>query len=401
MSSQLPILSYQEIEQELQGFEQQERQRLGLAAAAEQQWRDLNPQVFRRQDRGETTLLIGGLTMAHDCLMQAALQGLDYKVQLLDCPDTKALHLGKEFGNRGQCNPTYFTVGNLIKHLVHLRDVEGLSVEQIVRSYVFVTAGSCGPCRFGTYVTEYRKALRDSGFDGFRVLLFQQNGGLKQATGDASGLEITPMFFLQFMKAMLAGDVLNAMGYRIRPYETVSGATDAAMEQAKQEVAGALRKRRSVVLAMRRARKFFRSVAVDRSRPAPKVMVIGEFWAMTTEGDGNYRLQRFLEQEGAEVEVQTITAWVLYLIWLVLHDSRNRARLTADDHAGEGLRGVNLWVRLGSLHAADRLLRVMFHTFARAVGLRGVKFFFRVLPDNVSPKLHNLDTPDTFYEIIV
>jgi predicted nucleotide-binding protein (sugar kinase/HSP70/actin superfamily) len=24
------------------------------------------------------------------------------------------------------------------------------------------------------YVTEYRKALRDAGFDGFRVLLFQQ-----------------------------------------------------------------------------------------------------------------------------------------------------------------------------------------------------------------------------------
>ena len=49
---------------------------------------------------------------------------------------------------------------------------------------MFVTAGACGPCRFGTYVTEYRKALRDSGFDGFRVLLFQQQGGLKQATGE-------------------------------------------------------------------------------------------------------------------------------------------------------------------------------------------------------------------------
>ena len=53
---------------------------------------------------------------------------------------------------------------------------------------VFFTAGACGPCRFGMYVTEYRKALRDSGFDGFRVLLFQQQGGIKQATGDELGL---------------------------------------------------------------------------------------------------------------------------------------------------------------------------------------------------------------------
>jgi predicted nucleotide-binding protein (sugar kinase/HSP70/actin superfamily) len=47
--------------------------------------------------------------------------------------------------------------------------------------------GACGPCRFGTYVTEYRKALRDAGFDGFRVMLFQQQGGLKQATGEDVG----------------------------------------------------------------------------------------------------------------------------------------------------------------------------------------------------------------------
>ena len=56
--------------------------------------------------------------------------------------------------------------------------------KEIVENYVFLTAGACGPCRFGMYVTEYRKALRDAGFDGFRVMLFQQQGGLKQATGD-------------------------------------------------------------------------------------------------------------------------------------------------------------------------------------------------------------------------
>ena len=65
-------------------------------------------------------------------------------------------------------------------------------VKEIVENYVFLTAGACGPCRFGMYVTEYRKALRDAGFDGFRVMLFQQQGGLKQATGDEQGLEDEP-----------------------------------------------------------------------------------------------------------------------------------------------------------------------------------------------------------------
>ncbi len=64
-----------------------------------------------------------------------------------------------------------------------------MSKQEIVDSYVFVTAGACGPCRFGMYEAEYRLALRNAGFDGFRVLLFQQSGGLNQA-GEADGMEL-------------------------------------------------------------------------------------------------------------------------------------------------------------------------------------------------------------------
>ena len=88
--------------------------------------------------------------MAHDMLVTGALGGLGYTVQALDCPDNEALRFGKEFGNRGQCNPTYFTVGNLIKYLTDLRDHQGLATEDIIDRYVFLTAGACGPCRFGT-----------------------------------------------------------------------------------------------------------------------------------------------------------------------------------------------------------------------------------------------------------
>ena len=42
---------------------------------------------------------------------------------------------------------------------------------------------------------------------------------------------------------------------------------------------------------------------------------------MTTEGDGNYGLQRFLESEGAEVDIQLVTAWLLYMIWQVAYDT--------------------------------------------------------------------------------
>ena len=194
----LPILGETnvdiDVDAELKKFELEQMAALGLEAGKEH-WRDDNPNTFTGEQRPHTTLLISGLTMAHDLFLQGALRGIGYKVKAIDVPDNSALTFGKEFGNRGQCNPTYFTVGNLVKYLSWLRDEQKMPVKEIVENHVFVTAGACGPCRFGTYVTEYRKALRDSGFEGFRVLLFQQTGGLKQATGEEMGLQMNPKFF--------------------------------------------------------------------------------------------------------------------------------------------------------------------------------------------------------------
>ncbi|RME71394.1 MAG: hypothetical protein D6776_10310, partial [Planctomycetota bacterium] len=280
----LPALG--EIESELEAFEREQRRQLGLDEPVPEQWRDEVHNRFTAAERAETTILLGGLTFAHDVLVEAGLASLGYRVKALPVPDNDALRYGKEFGNRGQCNPTYFTVGNLVKHLVRLRDEEGMSVEEIVRRHVFVTAGACGPCRFGSYVTEYRKALRDAGFEGFRVLLFQQQGGLRQACGEGAGLEFNPRFFRVLLKALCAGDVLNAVGYRIRPYEVEPGATDAALARCREILSEALREGRSVLRALRRCRAVLDAVEVDRLQPKPKVSIIGEFWAMTTEGDG-------------------------------------------------------------------------------------------------------------------
>ncbi len=361
-----------ELAAELASFEAAERARLGLEPAREH-WTDkMTAPEMKRSERERVTLLVSGLTDVQDSLIEGALKGLGYKVQCLETPDNEALRVGKEYGNRGQCNPTYYTVGGLVKHLTKLRDEQGLSSEAIVRDYLFVTAGACGPCRFGMYATEYRKALRDAGFDGFRVLLFQQQGGLKQTAGQDAGLDLNPKFFVALIKALLAGDLLNAMGHRIRPYEVEAGATDRAMDQSRKLVYRALSEGGSVLWALYRSRDHFEAVKVDKLRPRPKVSVIGEFWAMTTEGDGNYRLKKFLEQEGAEDDIQLTTAWLLYSIWEVDRDTRQRRFLRGADHGLYGLAKldeVGVAKRLATMRVAEAALRVGFHTFALAIGL--------------------------------
>jgi predicted nucleotide-binding protein (sugar kinase/HSP70/actin superfamily) len=330
----------------------------------------VNPQ-FTASQRAGTTLLVSGLTAAHDYLVKAALTGLGYNVEVIDTPDNDALRYGKEFGNRGQCNPTYFTVGNLVKFLAERAQRDQLAPAEVVDKYVFLTAGACGPCRFGMYATEYRKALRDAGFDGFRVMLFQQKGGLSQATGEEAGLAMNPGFFLGLLKAIIAGDVINGMGYRLRPFETEPGATDAAIEKTKRWVNDALVEGGSVLAALLRGRRELAKVKLDWTRPAPRVSIIGEFWAMTTEGDGNYQLQRFLESEGAECDIQFVTNWLLFMLWEGRYDTKLRAELRGIDEARKGLKNVNIGKKLLGLFVADTAIRAAFHTFGAAIGYRG------------------------------
>ena len=155
------VIQEDEIKEQLDAYERQLRKEWDLPAAASAHFKRPAELAFTRTERDKVTILFGGLTRTHDYVLKAAVQGIGYNAQDLPVPDNQALAIGKEFGNRGQCNPTYYTVGNLVMYLKALREA---GVEDIESRFVFVTAGACGPCRFGMYEAEYRKALTDSGF---------------------------------------------------------------------------------------------------------------------------------------------------------------------------------------------------------------------------------------------
>jgi predicted nucleotide-binding protein (sugar kinase/HSP70/actin superfamily) len=124
-----------------------------------------------------------------------------------------------------------------------------------------------------------------------------------------------------------------------------------------------------LVRALSRCRRVLDAVEVDRLQPKPKVSVIGEFWAMTTEGDGNYRLQSFLESEGAEVDIQVVSTWALYNIWEHRFDTRRRMSMHKEDEGGQGLKHTNVQAKLAMLWFAEQALRRWFALYARLIGL--------------------------------
>ena len=307
---------------------------------------------FTAEERGKVTILFGGFTWKHEDLIRAVFQGCGYRCEKLPVPDVPAFQLGKEYGNNGQCNPTYFTVGNLVQYLQFL-EKEGIPRQDILDNYVFFTAGSCGPCRFGMYEAEYRFALKNAGFDGFRVLLFKDSDGIKAASGEP-GLKFSIDFGLGMLNAMHMGDVLNDLIYQIRPFEVNKGETDRVFRETVDKLCDDLKNRDSFEIeqrapdwakpkfksnkilrntfnvfgkmnehlrgkdylaALESARESMDSIEVDRTKVKPVVKITGEFWAQTTEGDGNFNMFAFLEREGAQVLVEPIATWVAYLMY--------------------------------------------------------------------------------------
>ncbi len=323
----------------------EERSRLereaGLTKREAHHFKRPKERPFTKDQRASTTLLFGGLTWKHEKLVHGALEGLGYHAEAVPTPNVKAFQTGKEYGNNGQCNPTYFTVGNLVQFLQGLEE-QGLSRQEIIDKYVFFTAGACGPCRFGMYEAEYRLALRNAGFDGFRVLLFQQGGGLNQSNAEA-GLEMNLDFFLGILNALNCGDVMNEVAYTIRPFEVEAGATDRVLDENMDYLHDIFRDKRpwklegnltkylggfsdtaeylgkfvnqlkgdDYVPALQHCRSRFNDIEIDRLRVKPIVKITGEFWAQTTEGDGNFNMFRFLEREGAQVLVEPIGTWIM------------------------------------------------------------------------------------------
>ena len=331
------------------------------------QWRDIPKKKIQYAPKSETIMVSGGLTILQDQLLKSSLQSLVENYISLPNPNFESFQTGKAYGNRGQCNPTYFTVGNLVKYLKNLRDVEGLSSEEIVSKYVYITAGGCGPCRFGMYITEYKKALRDAGFDGFRITSFEHDKGIFQGDEiEDDILNFSPKFFIVLIKSIIIGDIINLLGYKMRPYEIEVGSVDKAIEACRDQVSTAFLEKKNLTKVLWDCRTILEKVALNRLQPKAKVLVMGEFWAAMTEGDGNYNLHRFLESQGAECIPQPIMNRLMLSLWEAERAVLKRESLAVEEASSIDFSSMKskMMIKLGKT-----AVKTYFTLYAKAIGL--------------------------------
>ena len=166
--------------------------------------------LSHREQRDKTTILFGGLTWKHERLVQGVFNNLNYNAKPLPNIARADLDAGKELIDTGACCPTIFTTGSLVNFLKTEVAVNGK--QKTLDDYVFLTAGACGPCRFGQYHESYEMALDGMGLKDFRLFLLAQDQ-LDQAPEKPGGLEINMHLSLGIVWAILVGDILTDMEY--------------------------------------------------------------------------------------------------------------------------------------------------------------------------------------------
>src|SRR5258708_10719937 len=95
---------------------------------------------------------------------------------------------------------------------------------------------------------------------------------------------------------------------------------------------------------------------------------------MTPAGAGHCQLARFGGGEAAGADMRLVAAGILYRIWEARRDTLERKDLKGEDTAKYGLGGLGTFgamKKILAVSAADKVVRVLFHTFAYSGGLYG------------------------------
>ncbi len=340
-----------------------------MPIATTEHYRAYAPKPFTRAERDSTTVLFGGLHWRLERVLQAVLENVGNRAEVLPVATKEDLLTGREVADIGQCCPTSFTTGNLVNFLK--KKSEQIGAAEVSKRYVYLTAGSCGACRFGQYHQSYELGLRNSGLEAFRMFLMSQEE-LDQKAAMGDGIDLNLPMTLGCLWGIFCTDLVQDLEYQVRPYEVVPGQTNAVVKESVELLYRLFRDRprrgpyRSIAWhlttgyftrALREVHRKFSAIEVDRLRVKPTVKITGEFYLQTVEGDPNYNIHRWLEAEGAEVYPAAVAVWMDYLLRLGLQ--------RFEDYSG--IEKSARW-KLGAGRAVQWIYRRVFDRLRRAMG---------------------------------
>ncbi len=267
----------------------------------------------QQSDVSGKTLLIPDMAPISSRLLAASFRA--FGVNAIVMETYKGLGLGRKHTSGKECLPCQITLGDILLHLQSEKERlgSGFAPEQ----YAYFMPEADGPCRFGMYNKLQRLVLDQ--FPEFQpvpiVYLSTMNN---YETAGILPPDKARLFRRLSYVTLVAGDVLDRIAWRVRPYELRPGLTDTFMHEAVAKVSDVI----ETVGADLRFDAICRALGqiaataatfLDPHKPRrPIVGIIGEIY-LRSHPASNQNIIHQLERYGAEVVDASLGEWINYI----------------------------------------------------------------------------------------
>jgi predicted CoA-substrate-specific enzyme activase len=258
--------------------------------------------LFTKEMKENHTILVPQMSPIHFQFLEEAFRASGYKVVILPSVDKKAVDEGLKYVNNDACYPSIVVVGQIVEALKSGKyDRKNTSV---------MISQTGGGCRATNYIGFLRKALEDAGYGDIPVISLNFVGLEKNP-----GFSYTPALLHRAMIALVYGDLLMRVLYRVRPYEKIKGSVNELYESW-------VAKCRDSVSSGRMS--LFKSNLYDIVRDfdnieledyvKPKIGLVGEI-LVKFHPTANNNVVDIVEGEGAEAVMPDLIDFMLYVAY--------------------------------------------------------------------------------------
>ena len=253
------------------------------------------------QESGEYTILAPQMSPIHFELLMPVFQNNGYNLELLPSVDPSAVDAGLKYVNNDICYPSILVTGQIME--------AATSGRYDMDKTAFIITQTGGGCRATNYISLIRKGLAEAGLGHVPVISLSFND-----TGERnSGFAITGSMLMSAIPALLLGDLLMMLLYRVRPYEAEPGSANALfrkwMDWCKEHLCdmSLLHMRR----IYRRIIREFDELPCVNFGSKPRVGVVGEI-LVKFHPTANNQIVETIEREGCEAVVPGLVDFFLF-----------------------------------------------------------------------------------------
>jgi predicted CoA-substrate-specific enzyme activase len=265
--------------------------------------------LFTEEMRKNHTILAPQMSPIHFQFLEPAFRSSGYNLVIPEVDKAEMIDEGLKYVNNDACCPSIITTGHLMTALKSGKyDLNNTSV---------IITQTGGGCRATNYTGFLRKALKESGMEQIPVISLNASGLEKNP-----GFKITASLLNRALMALVYGDLLMLVLYRVRPYERIKGSANLLHDKwakiCKESVQrGSFKEFKKNIFGI--VEDFDHLELVDAKKP--KVGLVGEI-LVKYHPDANNDVVDVVESEGCEAVMPGMLGFFLYCAYGTIYKHR-------------------------------------------------------------------------------